>query len=150
MGRTEEITTTVDEKIDSITGEILKTTSETKRVIAFSGRESDKDKDYLKVYPVFFSSFLKELKIADSKPRIMIYLMFKASELKINSDNAVYASNEELMRELNISKPTLINGLKALCDIGIIKRLTPRVPIYQVNPAMIYKGSLAKFCREHE
>ena len=50
MARNEEITTKVEEKIDQITGEILKTTSETKRVIAFSGRENDKDKDYLKTW----------------------------------------------------------------------------------------------------
>jgi hypothetical protein len=129
------------ERNDPITGEILSTVETT--VIGTPMKY--RDKDFLKVFPAFFASFLRELQIDDGKPRLILYLMYKAHELKSDSDNVIYAPNKELMEHLAISKPTLIRYINDLIRINFIERLGPRVPAYRINPEMVYKGTLHKY-----
>lgn len=103
------------------------------------------DKEFVKVYPAFFSSFLQELKIDDGKARLAWYFVYKALRLAPGSDNIVYADNEELMKVLNMSKPTVIKYINELCSLNVVKRIKPRIARFQVNPEMIYRGNLVKY-----
>lgn len=103
------------------------------------------DMDFVKIYPAFFSSFLEELGVDDGKARLVLYLVYKALRLPSESNNIIYADNDSLMSFLKISKPTLIKYIADLCELKVIKRLKPRTPLYQVNPEMIYRGTLTKF-----
>lgn len=128
-------------KIDPETGEVLEVHS----VVIGKVGKAEQDADFLKVYPAFFASFLQELKIDDGKARLVLYLMFKASKMAANGDNVIFAPNEDLMNELNISKPTLLRYIADLCNLNVIKRVKPKMPIYEINPNMIYKGTLSKY-----
>lgn len=144
MAKIGEITTISEERIDPATGEIVVTSKKT-NVIALGHPKQEKDMDYVKVFPAFFSSFLSDLKIDDGRARLAWYLTYKALKLPPNSLNEVTAVNEELMRELNISKQSVLAYIRDLIKINMIRRVSPRLPIYQINPDFIYRGSLVKF-----
>ncbi len=133
------------QRIDQNTGEVIQDIETI--TIGHPGRPVDLN--FLKVYPAFFSSFLKQLKIDDGKARLVLFLMFKAIELKTDSDNVIIAKNDEIMKALNISKPTLLSYIKQLCELKVIERLSPRMPVYRINPNMIYKGTLTKYYQQH-
>jgi len=128
-------------RIDPVTGEVL----EIETIVIGRAGGVDKDGDFVKVFPALFLSFLRELKIDDGKARLVMLLIYKASKMTANSDNVVFAPNEDLMTELNISRGTLIRYIAELCKLKIIKRVQPRMPAYEINPNMIYKGTLSKF-----
>lgn len=139
-----EKTTITEERIDPATGEIVVTNKKVD-VIVIGNPKIERDVEYIKVFPAFFSSFLQELKIHDGKARLVWYLTYKAMQLPPNSLNEVTAINEELMRELNISKQSVLAYVRDLIALKIIRRVSPRLPIYQINPDYIYRGSLVKF-----
>ena len=131
--------------INQDTGEILQDIETI--TIGHPGRPMDLN--FLKVYPAFFSSFLQQLKIDDGKARLVLFLMAKAIELRTDSDNVIIAKNAEIMKALKISKPTLLNYIKQLCELRVIQRLSPRMPVYRINPDMIYKGTLTKYYQQY-
>lgn len=104
-----------------------------------------KDFHFLKVFPAFFYSFLKVLGVEDGRARLVLYFMYKAQKEKVDGDNCVMITNNELMKALKISKPTLIKYINNLIETGFIKRLYPRTPLYALNPNMVYKGSLKNY-----
>lgn len=110
--------------------------------------EKPKDYDFLKVFPAFFYSFIEQLGIDDGRGRLVLYFMYKAHQLPTDSDNVVYAPNEELEKIIDISRPTLLRQINHLIKIKFIKRLTPRTPNYRVNPEMIYKGNVQNYYRK--
>jgi len=137
--------TTRSQRIDQKTGEIIQDIETI--TIGHPGRPMDLN--FVKVYPAFFSSFLQQLNIDDGKARLVLFLIFKAMEMRTDSDNVVIAKNDEIMKALKISKPTLLNYLKQLCKLNVIERLGPRMPVYRINPNMIYKGTLTKYYQQY-
>jgi hypothetical protein len=127
--------------IDESTGEVLK---ENINIIAIGKPKGLTDRNFLKVFPAFFFSFLEELKIEDGRARMIIYLMFKAIELPMDGDNVVLAPNDELMEKLGMCKGSVLKYINVLIDAKIIKRVQPRMPLYKINKEMIYKGTLSK------
>lgn len=107
--------------------------------------EKPRDYDFLKVFPAFFYSFLELLQVADGRCRLVLYFMYKANQLPTNSDNIVFAPNEEMEKLIQVSRPTLLRHINHLIKIKFIKRLTPRAPNYKVNPEMIYKGNIQNY-----
>jgi hypothetical protein len=134
-------TTTTEERIDPKTGEFISKV----HTVTIGTPNRSMDLNFVKIYPAFFSSFLQELKIDDGKARLVLYLVYRAIDMKSDSDNVVVADNKELMGALNISKPTLIRYIAELCKLKVIERLKPRMPVYRINPNMIYKGVLTKY-----
>ena len=105
--------------------------------------------DYIKVYPLFFEIMLPVLSSDNGLSRLILYIMKKVLDLSNNSKNIIIADNDEFMKSLNISKPTLIRYIADLCALNIIERLKPRMPIYRINPNMIYKGTLTKYYKKY-
>lgn len=127
--------------VDNETGEVLKDNIGT---IVIGKPRGLIDRNFLKVFPAFFYSFLEDLKIEDGRARLIIYLMFKAIELPLDGDNVVMATNEELMNKLNMCKGSVLKYINILIDANIIERVRPRMPLYKINKEMIYKGTLSK------
>lgn len=107
------------------------------------------DEEFLKVYPAFFSSFLHQLKIDDGKARLVLYFMYKASKLPMNSDSMVNVPTKELMEAIGVSKPTILKYINELLELCIITRRYPRLPLYQVDPTLFYRGNLEAFFQRH-
>ena len=149
MSRTIERQTDIKEKIDPNTGQVTQVDTRKVETLVLGSPGKSMDINFVKVFPAFFSSFLQDLKIDDGKARLVLYLIHKAIELKSDSDNVIFADNDELMKSLNISKPTLIRYIADLCALNIIERLKPRMPIYRINPNMIYKGTLTKYYKKY-
>lgn len=64
--------------------------------------------------------------VGGKKIEIIRYLFAKA-----DSNNIFNGSYEDIMAELNISKPTVVSTFKQLMDVGLIKKL--RNTVYQIN-----------------
>lgn len=143
MARLGEKRTVKNERIDPATGEVL-SSSEKVSIVAIGSPKPDKDQQYVRIYPAFFSSFLEELGIDDGKARMVLYFVYRAMQLPPESNNEIIAMNEDLMRILKISRPTLFKYLNDLIALGIIKRKHPRMPVYVIEREMIYRGSVVK------
>lgn len=131
---------TVDEYGDD--GEIKRKTT-----TAIVGRPSkwESDGDFLKLYPAFFHSFLKQINIDDARLRLVAYLLNEAMKLRINGDNAVFLDHNKAAADINISMASLYRHIKTLIDCEFIKQINPRQSVYIINPEMVYKGNLVRY-----
>ncbi|MGE2624342.1 replication/maintenance protein RepL, partial [Escherichia coli] len=57
----------------------------------------------------------------------------------INSDNLFLMTYDEMAKELSISKPTIVETMKALQSSNFLKKV--RNGQYAINPDVIFKGN---------
>lgn len=125
------------------TGEIK---SSTDVMVVGNPSKWEKDGDFLKIYPAFFSSFLEQMNTPlDARLRLVVYILSEAIELKINGKNVVYISPAKACNSCKISRPSFYRFIKILININFIFPVPDSNSIYKINPDMVYKGNLVKY-----
>ncbi|BCC56668.1 replication/maintenance protein RepL [Bacillus cereus] len=72
--------------------------------------------------------------IGNKKIKILSFIM-----QNINSDNLFLMTYDEMAKELSISKPTIVETMKALQSSNFLKKV--RNGQYAINPDVIFKGN---------
>ena len=114
------------QSIDPKTGEL--------KEILLIGNPEEFDKNFTKVFHAFTEALIQDEEIAGKAIRLLFWIM---KELETGSIE-FYMHNEEVAKDLKVTKRTIINWKKTLKNKGIIKKVKPN--IYMLNPACIVKG----------
>jgi len=96
-----------------------------------------RDKGFFKVFNAFSEDLLQDKELLGKPLKLLIYILNK---LDVN-EIVFYLSPAKASRELNVSRRSIYNWLKALIDRDIIIPTAER-NIYLLNPAKVIVGKL--------
>jgi len=116
------------ELINSETGEIIKTMIVEKNV--------EQDFNFLKVWLL---DLLNILELIGTKKMKVINYLFKIMNKK---DNTISITYKEIMEELKVSKPTVVETFKILLESNFLVKIRPS--FYRINPELLVKGNTGK------
>ena len=128
-----EIRTIKKGKFFKKTQEIDPKTGELKDILMISYPD-EFDADWVKIFTGFSEALIQDADIAGKAIRLLFWIM---KELKMGSIE-FYMNNDEVAKELGVTKRTIINWKKTLEKKGLIKKVKPN--IYMINPACVVKG----------
>jgi len=124
------------EVIDPNTGEII-------QAVAFIPEY--KDKDFAKIYKLFSKKLLEDLGTINGEAKLLFWLIAKTLELPVQSDLWIPVNYEEIAKELNVSKRSVMSYFKKLLELGYIEQYQRRQKIFRIKPEYLYKGILSKY-----
>ena len=124
------------EVVDPNTGEIIE-------AVAFIPEH--KDKDFAKIYKLFSKKLLEDLGTINGEAKLLFWLIAKTLELPVQSDLWIPVNYEEIAKELNVSKRSVMSYFKKLLELGYIEQYQRRQKIFRIKPEYLYKGILSKY-----
>jgi len=116
------------------TQELDPNTGELKEILMIS-YPGEFDADWVKIFTGFSEALIKDEDIAGKAIRLLFWII---KELQMGSIE-FYMNNEDVAKELGVTKRTIINWKKILENKGIIKKVRPN--IYMINPACVVRGT---------
>jgi len=124
------------EVIDPNTGEIIE-------AVAFIPEY--KDKDFAKIYKLFSKKLLEDLGTINGEAKLLFWFIAKTLELPTQSDLWIPVKYDEVAKELNVSKRSVMSYFRKLLELGYIEQFSPRNTTFRIKPDYLYKGILSKY-----